>query len=96
MQYIVIYDITENSLRYKVSDSLKDFGLERIQFSAFSGSLTDKDLVRLEAVLREHLIKRSETDSIVIIPICRTCREKIQELGEKREIFLVNQPLLFA
>ncbi|MDF1541381.1 MAG: CRISPR-associated endonuclease Cas2 [Candidatus Thorarchaeota archaeon] len=96
MNYIVIYDITEDSLRSKISDSLKDHGLERIQFSAFSGSLAYASLESLEAALKDLLRKRSETDSIVIIPICKTCQEKVQELGEKREILVMDRPLLFA
>lgn len=37
---LVIYDIPEDSLRNKLATICKDFGLERIQFSAFCGFLS--------------------------------------------------------
>ncbi|GAA3657830.1 CRISPR-associated endonuclease Cas2 [Flavivirga jejuensis] len=35
--YLIIYDITENSLRTKVSNLLIQEGYERLQFSVFTG-----------------------------------------------------------
>jgi CRISPR-associated protein Cas2 len=39
MRYVVIYDITDDNLRALVAETLKDYGLQRIQYSAFIGSL---------------------------------------------------------
>ncbi len=44
MLYLVIYDITNNSLRSKLAEKLKDYGLERIQYSAFIGHLKKYEL----------------------------------------------------
>ncbi len=40
MRYIVIYDIPDDRLRAKVADICQDYGLDRIQYSAFLGQLT--------------------------------------------------------
>ena len=40
MRYLLIYDISHDGVRTKVADACLDYGLERIQYSAFLGSLT--------------------------------------------------------
>jgi CRISPR-associated protein Cas2 len=40
MRYLLIYDITHDGTRAKVADACLDYGLERIQFSAFLGEMT--------------------------------------------------------
>ena len=40
MRYLLIYDITHDGTRSKVADVCLDYGLARIQFSAFLGELT--------------------------------------------------------
>ena len=39
MNCIVVYDIPDDGLRTKVADVCLDYGLQRIQFSAFLGPL---------------------------------------------------------
>jgi CRISPR-associated protein Cas2 len=50
MRYLLIYDISHDGTRQKVADACLDYGLERIQFSAFFGELT-------QAHQRELLLK---------------------------------------
>jgi CRISPR-associated protein Cas2 len=40
MQSLLIYDIPDDRARQKVADACLDYGLQRIQFSAFCGDLT--------------------------------------------------------
>jgi len=40
MRYLLIYDITHDGTRTKVSDACLDYGLERVQYSAFIGELS--------------------------------------------------------
>ena len=40
MLCIVVYDIPETKIRTKVADTCLDYGLKRIQFSAFMGNLS--------------------------------------------------------
>ncbi len=40
MRCLLIYDITHDGTRTKVADACLDYGLERIQYSAFFGELS--------------------------------------------------------
>jgi len=40
MRYLLIYDIAHDGVRTKVADVCLDYGLERIQYSAFLGELS--------------------------------------------------------
>lgn len=51
MNCIVIYDITSTRIRNKIADLCMDYGLNRIQYSAFAG-----DLLRTH---QEELMKRA-------------------------------------
>jgi len=50
---LVIYDIPDNALRYKVASYLKSKGLKRVQKSAFAGPLTTGRRAELIAGLRK-------------------------------------------
>lgn len=39
MRCLLIYDISHDGIRAKVADACLDYGLERIQYSAFMGEL---------------------------------------------------------
>jgi len=39
MRILVLYDIPDDRIRTRVADACLDYGLERIQFSAFAGML---------------------------------------------------------
>jgi CRISPR-associated protein Cas2 len=39
MRYLLIYDISHDGVRTKVADACLDYGLERVQYSAFLGEL---------------------------------------------------------
>lgn len=40
MRCLLIYDIPHDGTRTKVADACLDYGLERVQYSAFSGELS--------------------------------------------------------
>ncbi len=40
MQCLVIYDIPHDGTRQKVADACLDYGLQRLQYSAFAGNLS--------------------------------------------------------
>ena len=67
---LVIYDIVEDRARLKVSETCLDFGLERIQYSAFAGRLNrnrrEELCLRLEALLE----KEKASGRIRVQPIC--------------------------
>ncbi|MHB1653902.1 MAG: CRISPR-associated endonuclease Cas2 [Desulfitobacteriaceae bacterium] len=55
MRTLVIYDIVEDKLRNKVANKCKDYGLTRIQYSAFFGELTTNRREELAMALRKIL-----------------------------------------
>jgi CRISPR-associated protein Cas2 len=40
MRLILLYDITHDGVRTKVATACEDYGLDRIQYSAFTGQLS--------------------------------------------------------
>ncbi len=40
MQCLIIYDIPDDKARKKIADACLDYGLQRIQYSAFAGDLS--------------------------------------------------------
>ncbi len=40
MQVLLIYDIPDDRARQKVADACLDYGLQRVQYSAFAGALS--------------------------------------------------------
>ncbi|MCF2138266.1 MAG: CRISPR-associated endonuclease Cas2 [Candidatus Thorarchaeota archaeon] len=86
MHIIVIYDITDDGLRGKISERLKDYGLERIQFSAFQGELMRHSFNSLIVDMRRFLNDGIETDSIVIFQLCSSCFNGRIVLGAEKEM----------
>ncbi|MDF0643783.1 MAG: CRISPR-associated endonuclease Cas2 [Nitrospira sp.] len=64
----VLYDIPDDGVRTKIADVCKDYGLERIQFSAFCGSLTRNKREELFLRLGDVLSKRP--GKILLQPVC--------------------------
>ncbi|WHZ15639.1 MAG: hypothetical protein OJF52_002484 [Nitrospira sp.] len=64
---LVVYDIVNDRVRQRISDACLDFGLERFQFSAFSGRLDATR--RRELFLRLKELLGSTTGRILIQPI---------------------------
>jgi len=79
MIYWVIYDISENGHRLKVSEACKNFGLKRIQKSAFCGIMT-KNVAEMLAIRCNEILE--ETDCVFIIPACNQCFSSKIIIGE--------------
>jgi CRISPR-associated protein Cas2 len=65
---VLIYDIEDDRLRTRASEICLDYGLERIQFSAFFGKLNRNRRQELALKLRSEVGQRSAR--IRIIPVC--------------------------
>jgi CRISPR-associated protein Cas2 len=65
---VVIYDIPDDRTRTRISEACLDYGLERIQYSAFSGKLTRNK--REELFLRLKAILDERPGKILVQPIC--------------------------
>ncbi|MEM3399596.1 MAG: CRISPR-associated endonuclease Cas2 [Candidatus Micrarchaeia archaeon] len=77
MKYVVIYDITDDDLRNSVAEILKNFGLMRIQKSAFFGEL-DKNTY---CALIKKLDETVKTDVVHVLPLCSSCFSEIKTVG---------------
>jgi CRISPR-associated protein Cas2 len=65
---VLIYDIEDDRIRTRASDICLDYGLERIQYSAFFGKLNRNR--RQELALRLQGECGDESARIRIIPVC--------------------------
>jgi CRISPR-associated protein Cas2 len=64
----VIYDIVEDRARKKISDACLDYGLRRIQYSAFLGDINTTRRSALEKRLEQEL--GGNEGKIEIIAVC--------------------------
>jgi len=83
MRYVVIYDITDDNLRALVAETLKDYGLQRIQYSAFIGDLRRDELNSLLVDLK-NLIK-DLTENVQLYPLCDICFKGRKEVGKPKK-----------
>jgi CRISPR-associated protein Cas2 len=67
MQCMVIYDISSDRVRTKVADLCLDYGLVRVQFSAFLGNLSGTHQTELYRRLQRTL--GTEAGAIQLIPL---------------------------
>jgi CRISPR-associated protein Cas2 len=83
MRYLLIYDITEDRARSKVADLCLDYGLERIQYSAFWGDLPRT--LQEELLLKIRRVLLSKTADVRLIPLCERdlARTKQYTFSEK-------------
>jgi CRISPR-associated protein Cas2 len=88
----VIYDITENSIRQKVSNRCKSYGLYRVQKSVFLGDLNsnDRESLGLEC---EELID-TEKDSVYVFPMDEQSFKKVQLIGQAFDKDLVSDEVI--
>ena len=67
---LVMYDIANDRIRSKVADACMDYGLDRIQFSAFYGQLGRNH--REELMLRMLTLLGDASGKIDLIPVSET------------------------
>ena len=65
---LLIYDIENDRLRGRVADVCFDYGLERIQFSAFFGKLNRNR--RQELALRMQAEIGDQSGRVRLVPVC--------------------------
>ena len=68
MQCLLIYDIPNDRLRTKVADKCLDYGLDRIQYSAFNGNISRGH--QEELFLQITTLLKKEAGNVQLIPIC--------------------------
>lgn len=77
----LFYDIENDGIRNKIAETCKDYGLERIQFSGFSGILAKNK--REELFLKLSSLISNKAGKLLMLPVCerdiKAKRELIQE-----------------
>lgn len=68
MQTLIIYDIESDKIRNKAAEYCKDYGLQRIQFSAFLGDINRNR--REELFLKLKKLLGQAKGNIQLIPLC--------------------------
>lgn len=81
MLYLVCYDISDDKVRYDISQRLLDFGA-RIQESVFECLLDAAQYQRMVAALDR--IPLNELDKVRIYKICANCVEAVRIYGPGR------------
>lgn len=69
MKCLLIYDIPNDSVRSKIADFCLDYGLDRLQYSAFVGDLSTNHQEELMLKIKQRLGKAA--GHIELLPICR-------------------------
>lgn len=75
---ILIYDIPDDRIRHKVSERCKDYGLVRIQYSAFAGYI-DRNR-REELMLRIKKTLGKKEGNIRLQPVCSRDLKLVKEV----------------
>lgn len=68
MHCILVYDISDDKARTKVADACLDYGLDRIQYSAFYGNISRN--YQEELFLKVVAILEGRPGDIRLLPIC--------------------------
>ena len=69
MKCLLIYDIPNDGVRTKIADFCLDYGLDRVQYSAFMGDLSANHQEELMAKIAKRLGKAA--GKIDLFPICK-------------------------
>lgn len=91
MLTVVVYDISSDKARKKISDRLLDLGLIRAQYSVFLGNLDSNRADELTLFAEEQLL---ESDRLYVIPIQRDDLADARIVGKGFDEKLVAGELL--
>lgn len=80
---LVVYDIPDDRKRTKIAEALLDYGLDRIQFSAFLGALLPTH--QQELMLKVKKILGRKPGNIQLFPVCAEdwAKRKVIDQQEK-------------
>ncbi len=80
---LVVYDISDDKARDKVSEVCKDYGLDRIQYSAFLGELNRNH--QEELFLRAGQCLGEKAGNVQLFPVCQRDWEQRLVLIQREE-----------
>ncbi len=89
MRCLLFYDITNDRIRTKIADVCLDYGLDRVQYSVFSGVLSRN--LQEELFLKVTGLLGDEEGHIMLLPLCQKDWQARQVQGrEPATRFLVG------
>lgn len=91
---IITYDISDTKLRTKFSKMILQYG-RRLQMSVYELNNSPRTLNNVMVEIKHHFQpKFKETDSVMIIPICKADEAKIFRMGyavhEEQDVILFD------
>ena len=81
MKCLLVYDIPDDGKRAKIADACLDYGLDRIQYSAFSGSL--RPTYQDELILKIKKILGKKPGNVQLFPLCAEDWEKRKIIAQE-------------
>jgi CRISPR-associated protein Cas2 len=69
MHCLLLYDITDDRIRTKIADVCLDYGLDRVQYSVFTGNLSRN--LQEELFLKVTDLLADKEGHIMLAPICQ-------------------------
>jgi CRISPR-associated protein Cas2 len=79
--YLVMYDIRDDKRWREIYSTIRGWG-ERLQYSVFRLSLSDRDREKLRWELSQLI---HEEDSLLIIGLCDGCVDRIRSMNPKSQ-----------
>jgi len=92
MMYLVAYDVEEDDVRRRVSQTLKDAGGVRIQYSAFMIELEEHQLESLLHKLR--VIIGSSKGRVTAMPLCKRDLERMVTIVRRYRLAGEESPVI--
>ena len=80
MNILAIFDINFKTNRLRLEDTLRHFGLGKIQNNAYVGKLDNMELIDLKKEIKS-IVRIKE--SVLIFPICESCYSKKENFGRE-------------
>ncbi|MBN1310269.1 MAG: CRISPR-associated endonuclease Cas2 [Anaerolineae bacterium] len=78
LRVLVIYDISDDKVRYRISETCLDYGLDRQQYSVFTGLLKPTHVRELAKVL-ERITRQGQ---VIVLPVASDDWERRTVIGE--------------
>ena len=85
MRCVVVYDIPDDGKRGKIADVCLDYGLDRIQYSAFLGDLQPTH--QEELMLKIQKVLGQQPGNVQLFPVCEkdwTARRVLAQSAEPK------------
>jgi len=80
----IVYDIKDDSIRTYLARRLAYYGLRRIQYSVFNGTVSLNDKNEILKEIKE--MKLGEDDKIHVIDLCDSCRKEVVIIGKMPDV----------